>query len=226
MMSNHEDKKKEILEAFQFRHATKEFDPTKKISDSDFQFILEAGRLSPSSVGYEPWKFIVVQNRQLREKLREVSWGAQGQLPTASHFVVILARTIKDTKYDSKYVEDQMLNVKKFPPEVFEQIKVRYKSFQEEDLHLLESDRAIFDWACKQTYIALGNMMTAAAQIGIDSCPIEGFDFDKVQAVLEEEGLLENGHLGVSVMVAFGYRAKEPRPKTRKKLEDIVQWIE
>lgn len=160
MMSHHEDTKKEILEALQFRHATKEFDPTKKISDSDFQFILEAGRLSPSSVGYEPWKFIVVQNRQLREKLREVSWGAQGQLPTASHFVVILARTIKDTKYDSKYVEDQMLNVKKFPLEVFEQIKVRYKSFQEEDLHLLESDRAIFDWACKQTYIALGNMMT------------------------------------------------------------------
>jgi len=226
MMSHHEDTKKEILEALQFRHATKEFDPTKKISDSDFQFILEAGRLSPSSVGYEPWKFIVVQNRQLREKLREVSWGAQGQLPTASHFVVILARTIKDTKYDSKYVEDQMLNVKKFPLEVFEQIKVRYKSFQEEDLHLLESDRAIFDWACKQTYIALGNMMTAAAQIGIDSCPIEGFDFDKVQAVLEEEGLLENGHLGISVMVAFGYRMKEPRPKTRKKLEDIVQWIE
>lgn len=226
MMSHHEDTKKEILEALQFRHATKEFDPTKKISDSDFQFILEAGRLSPSSVGYEPWKFIVVQNRQLRAKLREVSWGAQGQLPTASHFVVILARTIKDTKYDSKYVEDQMLNVKKFPLEVFEQIKVRYKSFQEEDLHLLESDRAIFDWACKQTYIALGNMMTAAAQIGIDSCPIEGFDFDKVQAVLEEEGLLENGHLGISVMVAFGYRMKEPRPKTRKKLEDIVQWIE
>lgn len=224
-MSNHEDKKQEILDAFQFRHATKEFDPNKKITDSDFEFILEAGRLSPSSVGYEPWKFLVVQNRKLREKLREVSWGAQGQLPTASHFVLILARTIKDTKYDSKYVEDQMLNVKQFPPEIFAQIKERYKSFQEDDLHLLESERAIFDWACKQTYIALGNMMTAGAQIGIDSCPIEGFDFDKVQAILEEAGLLEEGHLGVSVMVAFGYRAKEPRPKTRKNLEDIVQWI-
>lgn len=224
-MSNHEDKKQEILDAFQFRHATKEFDPNKKITDSDFEFILEAGRLSPSSVGYEPWKFLVVQNRKLREKLREVSWGAQGQLPTASHFVLILARTIKDTKYDSKYVEDQMLNVKQFPPEIFAQIKERYKSFQEDDLHLLENERAIFDWACKQTYIALGNMMTAAAQIGIDSCPIEGFDFDKVQAILEEAGLLEEGHLGVSVMVAFGYRAKEPRPKRRKNLEDIVQWI-
>ncbi|MGB3569190.1 MAG: nitroreductase family protein, partial [Priestia megaterium] len=57
---NHTDKKQEILDAFNFRHATKEFDPTKKISDEDFQFILETGRLSPSSVGYEPWKFLVV----------------------------------------------------------------------------------------------------------------------------------------------------------------------
>lgn len=224
-MSNHEAKKQEIIDAFLFRHATKQFDPTKKISDEDFNFILETGRLSPSSVGYEPWKFVVVQNKELREKLREVAWGAQGQLPTASHFVVILARTIKDTKYDSEYVENQMLNVKKIPEEIFAQMKVRYKEFQENDLHLLDNDRAIFDWACKQTYIALANMMTAAAQIGIDSCPIEGFDFDKVQAILDAEGLLEDGHLAVSVMAAFGYRANEPRPKTRKNIEDIVQWV-
>lgn len=224
-MSNHEAKKQEILNAFHFRHATKEFDPTKKISDDDFQFILETGRLSPSSVGYEPWKFVIVQNKDLREKLREVSWGAQGQLPTASHFVVILARTIKDTKYDSDYVENLMLNVKKIPEEIFEQMKVRYKSFQEEDLQLLESERSMFDWASKQTYLALANMMTAAAQIGIDSCPIEGFHFDKVQHVLEEEGLLEDGHLAVSAMVAFGYRINEPRPKTRKPIDDVVQWI-
>lgn len=224
-MADREAKKQEILEAFQFRHATKEFDPNKQISDEDFNFILETGRLSPSSVGYEPWKFIIVQNKNLREKLREVSWGAQGQLRTASHFVVILARTIQDTKYDAEYVENQMLNVKKIPKDIFEQMKIRYKSFQEYDLHLLESERSMFDWASKQTYIALANMMTAAAQIGIDSCPIEGFDFDKVQQVLSEEGLLEDGHLAVSVMVAFGYRVKEPRPKTRKNMEDIVQWI-
>ncbi|WP_102348446.1 NAD(P)H-dependent oxidoreductase [Bacillus sp. Marseille-P3661] len=222
---NHETKKNEILQAFRFRHATKEFDPTKKISDEDFNFILEAARLSPSSVGYEPWKFVIVQNKELREKLREVAWGAQGQLLTASHFVVVLARTIKDTKYDSSYVKNQMLNVKKIPEDVFEQMKIRYKSFQEHDLHLLESERAIFDWACKQTYLALANMMTAAALIGIDSCPIEGFDFDKVQKVLMDEGLLEDGHLAVSVMAAFGYRIREPRPKTRKDLNDIVQWI-
>lgn len=224
-MQDHNAKKQEILAAFQFRHATKEFDLDKKIPAEDFQFILEAARLSPSSVGYEPWKFLVVQNKDLREKLRKVSWGAQGQLPTASHFVVLLSRTIKDTKYDSAYVEDQMLRVKQIPTEIYEQMKGRYRSFQEEDFHLLESERAIFDWAGKQTYIALANMMTAAAMIGIDSCPIEGFDFRKVQAILEEEDLLEDGHLAVSVMAAFGYRVKEPRPKTRKTLEDIVEWI-
>nr|WP_307344124.1 NAD(P)H-dependent oxidoreductase [Metabacillus malikii] len=221
-----EQKKQEILEALQFRHATKKFDPTKKISDEDFRFILEAGRLSPSSVGYEPWKFVVVQNKELREKLREVSWGAQGQLPTASHFVLILARTIKDTKYDSDYVKHLMLEEKKFPPEIFEKMLVRYKSFQEEDLHLLDNERTMLDWAGKQTYIALANMMTAAAQIGIDSCPIEGFHFDKVQQILDEEGLLEDGHLAISVMAAFGYRDKEPRPKIRRAFDDIVQWVE
>ncbi|AYA75683.1 NAD(P)H-dependent oxidoreductase [Bacillus sp. Y1] len=225
-MTDHSKKREEVLEAFLFRHATKSFDASKKISDEDFQYILEAGRLSPSSVGYEPWKFVVVQNAALREKLREVSWGAQGQLPTASHFVVILARTIKDTKYDSEYVRHQMLEVKKFPEELFGKILERYKTFQEDDLHLLDNERTMLDWAGKQTYIALANMMTAAALIGIDSCPIEGFSFDQVQKILEEENLLEDGHLAVSVMVAFGYREKEPRSKIRKDMKDIVQWIE
>ncbi|PMC35696.1 NAD(P)H-dependent oxidoreductase [Bacillus sp. UMB0899] len=223
-MSNHDAKKQDILAAFNFRHATKVFDPTKKISDEDFAFILETGRLSPSSVGYEPWKFLVVQNKEFREKLREVSWGAQGQLPTASHFVVILART--DVRYDSEYVQQLQKHVKQMPNDLLETLKPRYRSFQEEDQHLFESDRALFDWASKQTYIALGNMMTAAAQIGIDSCPIEGFSYDKVNEILAKEGLLEDGKLAVSAMVAFGYRKEDPvRPKTRRAMEDVAQWI-
>ncbi|SDY94626.1 Nitroreductase [Evansella caseinilytica] len=225
-MEQHEKTKQDILKAFQFRHATKEFDPDKKISDHDFQFILETGRLSPSSIGLEPWKFVVIQNKQFREELRKVTWGAQGQLPTASHYVVILARTMKDVKYDSDYIKRQMLEVKKFPEHLMDNIVERYKTFQESDLHLLDSERTIFDWSVKQTYIALGNMMTAAAQIGIDSCPVEGFDYHAVHEIFEKKGLLEDGHLDVAVMVAFGYRAKEPRPKTRKDINDIVQWIE
>ncbi|GCL73285.1 NAD(P)H-dependent oxidoreductase [Paenibacillus naphthalenovorans] len=181
--------------------------------------------MSPSSVGFEPWKFLIVQNDGLREKLKKVSWGAQGQLPTASHFVIILAR--RNVRYDSDYVLNLYKNVKQMPPEVLERIPTVYRKFQESDLHLLDNERTLFDWACKQTDIALGNMMTAAALIGIDSCPIEGFDFDEVHKILDEEGLLENGNLDISVMVAFGYRAQDPhRPKTRQNLEDIVQWIE
>jgi nitroreductase len=217
--------KHELLNAYQFRHATKEFDPEKKITDDDFQIILEAARLSPSSLGIEPWKFIIVQNQELREKLREVSWGAQGQLPTASHFVLLLSRTAVDVKYDSEYIADQMVNRRGVPEKIFQNMLKRYKSFQESDFHLLESDRAVFDWAGKQAYIALGNMLTAAALLGVDSCPIEGFDMDAVNKILHEEGLLENGHLQISVMAAFGYRVSAPRPKIRKPMEEVVQWV-
>ncbi|MDA1477210.1 NAD(P)H-dependent oxidoreductase [Bacillus changyiensis] len=221
-------KKQEILNAFEFRHATKQFDPKKKISKEDFQFILEAGRLSPSSIGLEPWKFLVIQNQELREKLRKVSWGAQGQLPTASHFVLLLGRTAQDMRYDSDYVTHQLRDVKKWSEDMIES-RVKggiIKSFQDDDFHLLESDRAMFDWVSKQTYIALANMMTAAAMIGIDSCPIEGFNYDDVHKLLENEGLLENGHFDISVMAAFGYRMKEPRPKTRKPMDQVVEWVE
>jgi nitroreductase len=69
-------------------------------------------------------------------------------------------------------------------------------------------------------------MMTAAAQIGIDSCPIEGFNMEKMNKLLDDEGLLEDGHLSLSVMVAFGYRVNEPKPKTRRPYSDVVKWIE
>jgi nitroreductase len=216
--------KKRILDAFQFRHATKVFDPNKVISDDDFQFILETGRLSPSSIGLEPWKFVVVQNREIREKLREIAWGAGGQLPTASHFVIILARTSKDVRYDSNYITNHFRTVKNAPEEVVRELPARYQNFQE-NFGLLKTERTIFDWSCKQTYIALGNMLTAAAQIGIDSCPIEGFNYKLVHEFLKEQGLLEDGHFDVSVMAAFGYRKDEPRPKTRKELNDIVTWL-
>ncbi len=225
-MDNKERQKQEIIKAYQFRHATKEFDSNRKISDDDFDFILETARLSPSSMGLEPWKFLIIKNDELKQKLAQVAWGAVKQLPTASHFVVILARTEKDTKYDKDYFAYQMMEIRQFSEELFAEKIQTYKTFQEDDLHLLDNERTMFDWACRQTYIALGNMMTAAAQIGIDSCPIEGFRFDKVQKILEDEGLLEDGRLGVSVMAAFGYRDKEPRPKTRRLISEIVQWVE
>ncbi|WP_332699495.1 NAD(P)H-dependent oxidoreductase [Halalkalibacter lacteus] len=218
-----ESKKQEILKAYQFRHACKAFDNNKKISDEDFHFILETGRLSPSSFGFEPWKFVVIQDAALREKLKPVSGGAQGQLPTASHFVVILARRKEDLRHDSVHVIKMMKDIHHMPEEVVQGLSGFYKSFVETELE--DNDRLIFEWASKQTYIALGNMMTAAAQIGIDSCPIEGFDKKQVTSILQNEGIINANDFGVACMVAFGYRQEDPkRPKTRQNLDEVVEW--
>ncbi|MGE8015239.1 MULTISPECIES: NAD(P)H-dependent oxidoreductase [Bacillus] len=218
--------KQKIIEAFNFRHACKEFDPMKKISEDDFKFILETGRLSPSSFGYEPWKFIVVQNKELREKLLPYSWGAGGQLSTASHFVIVLSRNIKDMHYDAEYIQHMMKDIIGLPEEGQQMRYEFFKKFQESDFKLLDSERAVFDWSSKQSYIALANMMTSAAQIGIDSCPMEGFDKEKVDSLLRQEGILKDDNLEVSVMVAFGYRKGEPKfNKTRQTMDTIVEWI-
>ncbi|NQD65030.1 NAD(P)H-dependent oxidoreductase [Bacillus haikouensis] len=224
-MRNKEAIKQEILDAYEFRHATKQFDPNKKVADDDFQFILETGRLSPSSFGFEPWRFLVIQDAGLRDKIKNTAWGAYGKLPDASHFVILLARTKLDTEYDSAYLLDHFKNVKGMPEDHMSKYLEKIEQFQKVDFDLLSGERPLLDWAGKQTYIALGNMMTAAAQIGVDSCPIEGFDIDKMNNLLEEEGLLDDGHFSISVMCAFGYRVNDPSPKTRRSFDDIVKFI-
>ncbi len=213
-----------ILSAFRFRHACKQFDPGKHIPDADVQLILEAGRLSPSSFGFEPWRFVVIQDPALREKLKAVTWGGQGQFPTASHVVAILCHT-DGMRFDGAHVSHMMREVQHLPEERIAQRTERYRSFQESDFKLLETPRNLFDWAGKQAYIALGNMMTVAAMRGVDSCAIEGFDKEKAEAVLAEAGLLENGAFGLAVMVAFGYRINPQPEKIRQKLDDVVRWV-
>lgn len=217
----------QILEAFKSRYACKAFVPNKKISENDFQTIIESGILSPSSFGFEPWKFLVIQNDDLREKLKRVAWGGQGQIPTASHFVVILARKASDTKFGSDYINKVLRDVQKLPDEVAKLKGEYYKNFQINDFDL-NDERKLFDWACKQTYIALGNMLTTSALLGIDSCPMEGFDRVRLEEVLANEGLMDPEHFGVSVLVAFGYRPDDAviYPKTRGHKEDLIQWVQ
>lgn len=214
-----------ILDAFRFRHACKKYDPSKAVSEEDFNTILEAGRLSPSSFGFEPWKFLVVQDERLKEKLSPAAWGAQNSFHGASHFVILLARKKADTLYSSDYIAHIMNDVQKLPKDVAEQRKAGFENFQKVDFNLLESDRAIFDWASKQTYIVLGNMLTTAALLRVDSCPIEGFNRAQVEKILSDEGALDTEHFGVSVMASFGYRAAEPHQKTRQPLDAVVEWI-
>ena len=190
--------KQQVLDAFHFRCATRYYDPERKISKEDFDYILELGRLSPSSVGSEPWQFLVIQNPELRQALKPVSWGMATQLDDASHVVVILAN--KNMRYDS---EDFRANLARrgLTEEQMQANMATYQRFQTEHINVLENDRTLFDWASKQTYIALANMMTGAALIGIDSCPVEGFNYAEVNRILAQTGAYDSEKYAVSVAV-------------------------
>ncbi len=216
--------KSKILDAYNFRHACKIFDADKKIPAADFDFILETARLSPSSFGFEPWKFLVVQNQDLRDKLKSVAWGAQGAIPTASHFVIILARKQKSLRFDSDYIYHMMRDIHHLPDEVIEMRRGFYETFQKSDFNLFENERAVFDWSTKQAYIALANMLTASAMIGIDSLPMEGFKAKEMQLLMAKKFDVDTTEYGVACMIAFGYREDEPNKKTRQSIDAITQW--
>lgn len=222
-LESKEEIKEHFLNAMNFRHATKVYDEKRKISDDDFNYILETGRLSPSSLGSEPWKFLVVQDPIFREKMINACPGAVDKLKTASHFVIILSR--KGIRYDSEYLTDHMKTVQFYPDDMIDMISIQYKRFQK-GRNILDNARTLDDWSAKQTYIALGNMLTAAAMIGIDSTPMEGFNDAELDKLLNEEGLLENGSYSASVLAAFGYRKEDPiRGKTRKTMNEVVKWV-
>jgi nitroreductase len=216
--------KEEILNAFNFRHACKEFDSSQIISKDDFDFILETARLSPSSFGLEPWHFVVVQDKRLREQLKASAWGAPVKLDTASHFVLCLSMKQPLMKWDSDYIPRFMHDIQKFPEDIIKTRRTFIENFQKSDFDLTD-ERKLFDWASKQSYIALGNMMTAAAMIGIDSCPIEGFKQNETNAILNESFGIDTTEYGLSYMVAFGYRKHEPKTKTRRNVRDVVTWM-
>ncbi|WP_416190267.1 NAD(P)H-dependent oxidoreductase [Neisseria sp. CCUG17229] len=214
--------KEQVLDAFTFRSACCYYDPERKISDEDFNYLLELTRLSPSSVGSEPWKFLVIQSPELREKLKPFSWGMARQLDACSHLVVYLAK--KNATYDSDFLRAG-LEKRGLTDEQMAKSVAIYENFQKHDIEIYGSERALFDWTGKQTYIALANMMTGAALIGIDSCPVEGLDYKEVNRILVEEGLFDPEEWGVSVACTFGYRAKEITHKFRRPLDELVTWV-
>jgi nitroreductase len=204
-----------FMEAMDFRHACKIFDETKKISDEDMHYILECGRKSPSSFGMEPWKFLVITNEDLKARLRPACWN-QVQITSCSHLVVVLA-AIKSVKVESGEVEKRFAR-RNMPKESLEMYMKLYASHLEKTL---SSDENIYAWTAKQTYIAAANMMTGAAFIGIDSCPIEGFEKEKVEAILD----LDTTNFQVALVLPFGYRLNLQPKQIRLSFDEVVEFI-
>ena len=215
--------RQQALDIFRRRVSTRYYDPARKISAEDFAAILDFGRLSPSSVGSEPWKFLVIQNQELREKIKPVAWGMQATIAEASHLVILLAK--KHARYDSPFFSE-LMNRRGFTPEQRAAALERYRSFQTHDIAIADDERALFDWTSKQSYIALANMLTGAAMLGIDSCAVEGMDYAAVEHILAQAGLLDPAEYGVSVAATFGYRARDIQPKPRRDAAETVIWAE
>ena len=202
------------LEILKFRHACKIFDESKKIGAGEFDFILEAGRLSPSSTGLEQWDFLVVQNKELREKIKAVSWN-QVQITSCSHLVVVLAK-VKEVKVGSSYI-DKM--IARRADKNIEAIAARQKFFLLSNFK--NDDELTFQWSHEQCMIAATNMMNAAASLGIDSCPIEGFDRHALNEILG----LDESEKRVAIVVPFGYRLNPQPEKLRRQRSEVVNWI-
>jgi len=207
--------KNEFMGAMDFRHACKVFDDTKNISDEDIRYILEAGRKSPSSFGMEAWKFLVITNDELKSKIRPVCWD-QVQITSCSHLVIVLAG-IHSAKVESGEVKKRF-NRREMPQDKLDFYMDLYAGHLKDTL---SSDENIYSWTSKQSYIAAGNMMTAAASVGIDSCPIEGFDKNLVEEILE----LDTTKYQLSMVLPFGYRINEQSSQLRLDFDDVVEFI-
>lgn len=203
----------EFLKAMAFRHACKVFDTEKQIPAEQFESMLEVVRTSPSSFGMEPWRVIVVRNPNLRKALKSACWN-QKQITECSELVVFT--TDNDiVRSGTPYVR-KMFERRGLPPEAVDTYMEVYKNY----LEPIEEDEVLLEnWTAKQCYIALANMMTYAATLEIDSCPIEGFDKEEVEAILD----LEYGH-SVAVICAFGYRTKDQSVQKRLELKQIVEY--
>ncbi len=206
---------KPFMKAMDFRHACKVFDESKTISDENMRFILEAGRKSPSSFGMEAWKFLVITNDELKAKIRPACWD-QVQITSCSHLVIVLAG-IDSVKVESGEVKKRFSR-RDMPQESLDFYMDLYASHLKETL---SSDENIYAWTARQTYLAVANMMSAAASLEIDSCPIEGLDKNALEQILE----LDTSRFQVAMALPFGYRLNEQPSQLRLDFDEVIEFI-
>lgn len=199
-----EDVSSKLIEGLNWRYATKAFDPSRKVSSEDLEALLESMRLAPSSFGLQPWKFIVVSDPSLKQKLMEVSWSQQ-QVVQAPYVIAICTPVQITREHVSSYMACiEKAQPAKNPDEKHRQ-EARLASFQKriEEFISEMGDGERRAWAKRQAYIAMGFLLYSCAQMRIDSCPMEGFEKEKAEQVLGLPGL----GLELVSIVPIGYRS-------------------
>ena len=208
----------EVLQQLQWRYAVKSFDSSKKIPADAWQVLEQSLVLAPSSFGLQPWKFITVADNNLREQLRAASWN-QSQVVEADRYVVFAAlRTTTEDDVDrfmQRTSEVRGMSVESM---------AGYRNVIADFLVSGWAAKDLFGWNAHQTYIALGQFMTAAAAMGIDTCPMEGIDMFGYDELLN----LKDTRYATLCACAVGYRAADDKygaaPKVRYPLDEVIEW--
>ena len=207
-----------LQKALNWRYATKKFDPSKKLSDTTLNSLLESLRLAPSSSGVQPWRFLVITNPEVRKQILEVAH-QQSQVVDASHLIVFT----RPLNIGVVHVDRHIANTARIRGVAVESMERYRDSIVGSMRRKTPEDLAC--WVTAQVYIALGFLLEAAALIEVDACPMEGFDKEKLDAAL---GLSEKGLASV-VICALGYRSDDDKyatiEKSRFAKEEVIEFI-
>ncbi|MDT0675820.1 NAD(P)H-dependent oxidoreductase [Autumnicola musiva] len=206
------------IENLNWRYATKKFDKKKKIDSENLENILKSIQLSASSYGMQPYEVLVIEDLEVRKQLLPAAWN-QSQITDASHLIVFASLTSISEAHVNAYLD----NISKIREIHIENLNGFKDMLANTVLKQSAADQKI--WAEKQAYIALGNLLSAAANFKTDTCPMEGFDAEKFDEIL---GLKEKG-LSTAVIATIGYRSEEDvaqhAKKVRKNKEQLFHLI-
>ncbi len=195
------------VDKLKWRYATKKFDANKKLSNQKIDVLKEVFNLTATSYGLQPIKMLVISNQKIKDQLVAASYN-QTQVQECSHLLVICIKTDIDTNYiDSKF--DLEKEIRGTSEEIIGgfrgYLKNQFENMSNEDI-----DNA----SRKQAYIALGNLMTVCAFEAIDSCPMEGFQADEFDKILE----LNKYNLKSALLLPVGYRSEDDHMSTLAKV--------
>lgn len=209
----------QILSSLNWRYATKKYDPNKKIDSKNLQTIFESLRLAPSSYGLQPWKFLVIENTDIRKELRKVSWD-QSIIEESSHLIVFCTMNQMSLAHIESHIKNTAQTRGQSPQDLS-----GYQKFMEQKILNEKPLNEHKAWNQRQAYIAMGFAIETAALLKIDATPIEGLDPAQYDSILKLKGT----SYGSVAALALGYRSPEDKyalaPKVRFSQNQVIEII-